>query len=118
MLVRVDPESPRGLAEQIADQLRAAIARGELPEGARLPPARELAAGLDVNVHTVLRAYAELREEAVIDVRRGRGAHVVSGAGDTLRNQLARRVTDLVAQAQLLGVDRDELIDQIREATP
>jgi DNA-binding transcriptional regulator YhcF (GntR family) len=116
MLVRVDPESSRGLAEQIADQLRAAIATGTLAEGSRLPPARELADGLDVNVHTVLRAYADLREQSVIDVRRGRGAHVVPGAGDTLRAQLSQQVADLVAQAARLGVDREQLIDQIRKA--
>jgi DNA-binding transcriptional regulator YhcF (GntR family) len=77
MLIRVDPDSPRGLAEQIADQIRAAVASGELAAGEKLAPARELAAGLDVNMHTVLRAYALLREEGLVDVRRGRGAHVV-----------------------------------------
>ena len=116
MLVRVDPESPQGLAEQIVDQLRAAIATGTLAEGSRLPPARELAAGLDVNVHTVLRAYADLREQTVSDVRRGRGAHVVPGAGDTLRAQLSEQVAALVAQAARLGVDREQLIEQIRKA--
>jgi DNA-binding transcriptional regulator YhcF (GntR family) len=116
MLVRVDPESPQGLAEQIVDQLRAAIATGQLAEGSRLPPARELADGLDVNVHTVLRAYAELRDQSVIDVRRGRGAHVVPGAGDALRAQLAREVADLVEQAARLGIDREQLIDLIRKA--
>jgi DNA-binding transcriptional regulator YhcF (GntR family) len=118
MLIRVDPDSPRGLAEQIADELRGAIAQGTLAPGARLPPARELAAGLDVNMHTVLRAYATLRDEALIDVRRGRGAQVAADAGASLSAQLQQQVNDLVAQAARLGLDREQLIEEIRKATP
>jgi GntR family transcriptional regulator len=118
MLIRVDPDSPRGLADQIADQLRSAIAQGSLAAGDRLPPARELAAGLDVNMHTVLRAYATLRDESLIDVRRGRGAQVVADAGPPLSAQLRQQVRDLVAQAARLGLDREELIEEIRKATP
>jgi DNA-binding transcriptional regulator YhcF (GntR family) len=118
MLLRVDPDSPRGLAEQIADQVREAIASGSLRPSEKLPPARELAAGLDVNMHTVLRAYAELRDEGLIDLRRGRGAHVVARPATSLSAQLRRQVEDLVAQAARLGVDREQLIDEIRKVTP
>ena len=87
-------------------------------DGDRLPPARELATGLDVNMHTVLRAYGMLRDESLIDVRRGRGAQVVADAGAPLAAQLREQVKDLVAQAARLGLTREQLIEEIRKATP
>ena len=115
MMFRVDTDSPRGLAEQIADQVRGAVASGDLSPGERLPPARELAAGLDVNMHTVLRAYGTLRDEGLIDVRRGRGAQVVARPGSSLTAHLRRQVEELVTQAARLGVNREQLIDEIRK---
>ena len=114
MLIRVDASAAAPLATQIAGQLRGAIARGEVAEGERLPSARALAQSLDVNLHTVLRAYAELRDEDLLELRRGRGAVVRSGTSSELAT-LAQLVHDVVAQAQRLGVSRDELTTMIKE---
>jgi GntR family transcriptional regulator len=113
MLLRVDPGASVPLAAQIAAQVRGAIARGELTEGERLPAARALAQSLDVNLHTVLRAYAELREEHLLEVRRGRGA-VVRAASSSEHARLAQLVHDVVEQAQRLGLGRDELVTMIK----
>ncbi|MGH3446717.1 MAG: GntR family transcriptional regulator [Nocardioidaceae bacterium] len=113
MLFRVDPQSALGLADQIAGQVRRALADGALAAGERLPPARELAKGLDVNMHTVLRAYAALRDEGLIELRRGRGAVVRAGV-DAASSELQQRIQALVELADWLGMSRDELIAQIR----
>lgn len=120
MLIRVDPASPLGLAEQIAAQVRAAVIDGGLRGGDKLPPARELAAALDVNMHTVLRAYAALRDEGIVDLRRGRGAHVRSDLAEPDRERVAlrREVRDLLDRAARIGVTPDELVDEIRKALP
>lgn len=76
MLLRIDPASPGTLAEQLAAAIRGGIAAGDIAAGERLPPARELAGSLGINMHTVLKAYAALRDEGILHLRRGRGAVV------------------------------------------
>lgn len=119
MLITVDPGSPVGLADQIAASVRAQIASGALDAGDRLPPARELAAGLDVNMHTVLRAFAALQGEGLIEVRRGRGAHVTARAAGLQSRQWAE-LAGLIEQvrrcAERLGLNEQQLLDHIRKA--
>ena len=121
MLIRVDPASPVGLAEQIAGQVRGQIASGELAAGDRLPPARELARGLDVNMHTVLRAYAALRDQGLIELRRGRGAQVSASAGELTSTQAAtlqEQIRELLTTATRLGLSREQLLAEIRKVHP
>ncbi|WP_083451464.1 GntR family transcriptional regulator [Leucobacter celer] len=103
MLVRVNEASERPIYAQIADSVRADIAGGRVGPGAALPPAREVATGLGINVHTVLRAYQQLRDEGLIDLKRRRGAVVTQRATGVaaLRDEV-RRLVDRAAQ---LGVD-------------
>jgi GntR family transcriptional regulator len=112
MWFAVDPESPVGLADQIASQVRGAVVSGQLKPSDKLPPAREVAAGLGVNMHTVLRAYSALRDEGLIELRRGRGAQV----RDTLDRNLVdldQQIRALVGAADRLGIARSELLRQI-----
>jgi GntR family transcriptional regulator len=114
MLFTVDPASSTPLATQIAAQARGAIARGEVGAGQRLPPARDLAAALDVNMHTVLRAYGELREEGLIELRRGRGA-VVRADVDAERVQLRELAREFVTTARRLGLRYADMVAMIKE---
>ncbi|MCL1897621.1 MAG: GntR family transcriptional regulator [Micrococcales bacterium] len=79
MLWRIDPSIDEPLYSQIVAQVYTAILNGEIGLGERLPAARNLAEGLGLNMHTVLRAYGELRDEGIIALKRGRGAVVVAG---------------------------------------
>jgi GntR family transcriptional regulator len=115
MLVRIDTSSATPLADQIAASVRGSVGRRELAAGDRLPAARELAAALDVNVHTVLRAYAALRDDGLIDLRRGRGA-VVSGHVDADRTHLNDLMTSFVADARRLGLDDKEMTGMLEKA--
>ncbi|MFE7933365.1 GntR family transcriptional regulator [Streptomyces sp. NPDC057456] len=113
MLLRLDTASNRPLHEQVAGAIRRAIAEGECEPGDRLPPARDLSRALDVNVNTVLRGLRALRDEGVLEFRRGRGVTVAEGAGR--RSELLDRVSDLVAEAARLGYSKSDVIDMIRE---
>lgn len=116
MLLRVDPDSTAGLSEQIAAQVRRAVAEGELAAGERLPAARTVAESLGVNMHTVLRAYGDLRDEGLLELRRGRGAMVRQDV-DTGLTTVREAVSELVAMASRLGVGTDELVREIRKAS-
>lgn len=111
VLVRVDPASAVPLYQQIAQQIRGALAAGTLAPGERLPPARDLAVTLQVNVQTVLRAYAELREEELVEVRRGRGVTVL---GQPARAGLADQARRLIEAARDLGLSDPEIHDLVR----
>lgn len=114
MLITVDKDSRVGLADQIAAQVRRALASGDVAPGDGLPAARHLAEGLGVNMHTVLRAYAALREEGLIVVQRGRGARVRRDA-DPGRSSLDEQIKAVVAAADRLGVSRAELVEEIEK---
>ncbi|KUJ65679.1 GntR family transcriptional regulator [Streptomyces albus subsp. albus] len=113
MLFRLDPASPLSLSDQIAGCVRQGIADGEVRGGERLPPARQLAESLDVNMHTVLRGYQRLRDEGLVDLRRGRGA-VVTGIQPAGRARLLAHAAELVTQARRLGLADDEVIHLVR----
>ena len=115
MLIRVDPTRSTPLADQIAACVRRGIADGSASTGERLPGARELAASLQVSIHTVLAGYQQLRDEGLIELRRGRGATVrgSSPAGRAEVIELARR---LVEAGRRLDLDDEELVELLKEA--
>lgn len=112
LAVKVDRDEPVELHEQVAAEIRRAIADGEANPGERLPPARDLAAVLDVNTNTVLRALRALRDEGLLEFRRGRGITV---AGTPERGALVARARELVLFARQQGYRVDELIQIIDE---
>jgi len=108
MLWKIDAQSPQPLHEQLAGQIRRGIAARELAEGEKLPPARDLAKGLGVNMHTVLRAFQTLRDEGLLEVRRGRGTSVARDAKSAARHvELAR---SLVNEARRAGLGNREIL--------
>jgi GntR family transcriptional regulator len=110
--VKIDKQEPTKLFEQVAAEIRRAIADGEAKPGERLPPARDLAAVLDVNTNTVLRSLRLLRDEGLLEFRRGRGVTV---AGTPEKGAVIARARDLVRFARQQGYRRDELIQLIEE---
>jgi GntR family transcriptional regulator len=110
--VKIDKQEPTELFEQVAAEIRRAIADGEAKPGERLPPARDLAAVLGVNTNTVLRSLRLLRDEGMLEFRRGRGVTV---AGTPERGAVIARARELVSFAREQGYRRDELIQLIEE---
>ena len=112
--VKIDRQEPTELFEQVAAEIRRAIADGEAKPGERLPPARDLAAVLGVNTNTVLRALRQLRDEGLLEFRRGRGITV---AGTVERGSVVTHARELVRFARRQGYTTDELVTIIRQVT-
>jgi GntR family transcriptional regulator len=109
--VKIDRADPTLLHDQVAAEIRRAIADGEAKTGERLPPARDLAAVLGVNTNTVLRALRLLRDEGLLEFRRGHGVRV---AGTPERGAVIAKAAELVRFARQHGYRRDELLDMIQ----
>ena len=118
--ITVDDRDRRPIYVQIVEGVKELIARGDLGEGAALPPVRQLAADLGVNMNTVAGAYRELQKMGLLDVRHGSGAVVASRQGvastrakgdlrKTLRIALAGMVLAGMGRAEIEGLVDSEL---------
>jgi GntR family transcriptional regulator len=103
----VDRGDPTLLHEQVASEIRRAIADGEASPGERIPQAKDLAAVLGVNTNTVLRALRELRNEGLLEVGRGRAITV---AGTPERGAVVSKMKELIDFGRQRGYRRDELV--------
>jgi GntR family transcriptional regulator len=100
---------------QLRDQIAAAVGRGLLRPGARLPTMREVAVALKIDLNTVQRAYAELQRDGLLTLSRGRGTYVAE-APPPPRNPRAetqRFAAQVAAQAQAAGIALDDLAEAL-----
>lgn len=109
--------SDKPLYQQIKDQLKDAILKGELNEGDALPSIRSFASDLSVSVLTVRRVYDELEQEGFAVSQAGRGTFVSTGNLELLREAKRRLVEEdlqnAVRNAQLFGISKDELLSML-----
>jgi GntR family transcriptional regulator len=110
--VKIDRDEPTLLHDQVAAQIRRAIADGEAKPGERLPPARHLAAVMNVNTNTVLRALRLLRDEGLLELHPGHGIRVT---GTPQRGALLAKAVELVQLGRDSGYNRAELVQIIQQ---
>ena len=107
---KVNKIDAMALYQQVAAEIRRAIADGEITEGERLPPAVDLAAVLEVNKNTVIRALHALRDEGLLDFTRGRGTRVV---GTPRQGAIISQIDELLDFARHQGFQRDDVVELI-----
>src|SRR5580698_6891239 len=111
--VKIDPSGPLPLYEQVAAEIRRAIADGEARPGERMPLAKDLATVLGVNANTVLRALRLLRDEGLLEFRQGRGVRVSPTA--STRSPVLAKARELVRLTRRQGYSQEELLQIIRQ---
>ena len=128
MYITVDERDARPLYQQLVDEIKTLIAKGELAEGTSLPPVRQVAKDLGVNLNTVAFAYRRLQKEGLIRVRHGSGAVVSSKTllekpDDRLRAQLRTALTQLILAGlkqpeikAIINEEMEELLGESRRA--
>ncbi|WP_434510274.1 GntR family transcriptional regulator [Desulfitobacterium sp. AusDCA] len=106
------------LYEQVLQQIRYAVARGEVALGTKLPSVRELAQQLRINPNTVMRAYQELDRDHLTETRRGQGTFITSDQDRVkeIRRSLAgEALQEFIRSMKELGIDRQIALSLIEE---
>ncbi len=116
MYITIDEADRRPVYRQIADEIKTLIARGELEEGAALPPVCQVAVDLGVNLNTIAAAYRELQKEGLVRVRHGSGAFVAARhASQTTDADLRKALRASLTHFALAGLSRSEIISIVNE---
>lgn len=116
----VDDGSVVPVYAQLREQVLAALARGDVRRGERLPSVRDVASVLAVNPNTVNRAYTELERDGVVETRRGLGTFVVGRSAARLAPsavRLAEIAERFVAHARSLGYESAQIVSAVRVHT-
>jgi GntR family transcriptional regulator len=115
----IDAKSGVPLYRQLIEQVKAAIARGNLSPGDQLPTVRQLAVELSINPNTVIRAYRELEIEGVLETQQGSGTFV--GTRKIQIDQVERQrmldqiLTDFLARASTYGLSLEDVLQGLHQ---
>jgi GntR family transcriptional regulator len=119
MELHLSPHDGVPIYLQIVNQVKYLVAAGRLAPGEELPPIRALAERLLINPNTVARAYRELEIAGVVTKRRTAGTYVSEAGSPLARREklriLTERIDALLAEADQLDVNTEELLDLIRQ---
>jgi GntR family transcriptional regulator len=112
----IDPDDRRPIYQQVADGIKGLIARGELKDGMNLPPVRQLASDLGVNLNTIAVAYRQLQDEGLLSIRHGSGATLTAStisapSDEELRRPLRVALTQLV----IAGLPRTKIMSLVSD---
>lgn len=114
MLLTIDTRDPRPIYQQVADGIKELLARRELTEGAALPPVRQLAADLGVNLNTIATAYRELQKDGLISIRHGSGSVVASRKiAERTQDELLRPLRTALTELILAGLSPSKIISMV-----
>jgi GntR family transcriptional regulator len=120
MNIRVDPSLSVPVFQQIADEVKSAIARGACAPGETIPSVRQMAAQALINPNTVARAYRDLEREGIVTTRRGLGVFVSESAAKLCRNgrreDIRGKLEEIAAEARRAGISGAELREEIDRA--
>lgn len=119
MIIEIDFNSDEAIYLQLRNQIIVGIATSQFREGDSLPSVRQLADTVGINMHTVNKAYAVLKQEGFVKVDRRKGAIVaVDVNGLKERIELKKELQVMIARGSCKNVSREEfhrLIDEIYE---
>jgi len=114
IFLTINTTDPRPIYQQVADGVKELIARGELEEGASLPPVRQLAADLGVNLNTIATAYRELQKDGLIVIKHGSGSMVASRKiTDRSQDELLRPLRKALTELVLAGMSSRKILNLV-----
>lgn len=118
MRILISNSSDKPIYDQIVDQMKSLILKGDLTEGEALPSIRNLAKELQISVITTKRAYEELENEGFIETVRGKGSYVAQENKELFKEKklklIEEKLEEAVTEANALGLTEEEVIDMVK----
>lgn len=116
-MIIIDYKDARPIYEQVVDRFQMLILTGALEPNTRMPSVRSLAVELSINPNTIQRAYAELERQGFIYTVKGRGNFVAYDEKllDVRKEQLLKKLKELVREAREIGIGIKELAGWLTE---
>ena len=113
-------DSSKAIYLQLADLIRESIMSGALKSGEAIPSVRQMSADYRLNPQTILNATQLLVNEGLLEKQRGKGYFVTDPAQDALKESAVIHfeditIPDMIKQAKMLNVSKDELCKLIEE---
>ena len=119
-MYQIDNQSRIAVYEQIVAQIESYVIAGVLPSGAKLPSVRGMSVELGANPNTVQRAYTKLEDGGIVVTSPGRGAFIVDGAADILRQKRIdadkRAYSAIIQRLCNMGVEKSVLLDIVENS--
>jgi len=116
---RIDPKSGVPFYRQIIEQVKFAMARGDLEPGTQLPTVRQLAVDLSINPNTVIRAYRQMEIEGLLETHQGSGTFVGDRKPviDAIERQrmLDQIITEMLARASSYGLSFEDVLTGLQQ---
>lgn len=117
MNVVLSNTSEKPLYQQIKEQIKSAILKGELKNGELLPSIRKFSTDLRVSVLTIRRVYDDLEKEGFVTSQAGKGTFVLAGNTDLIKDTkrliVEDKMSDMVSIAKMMGISKKELMDMM-----
>jgi len=112
----IDFDAAYPIYEQVIEEIKKEIVRGELKAGAKLPSQRKLAKKIDVNPNTVQRAYREMEQRGLVETKRGRGTFIKDDdqVMIEIKKEMAQTaVIDFIDEMISLGFKRENILEKV-----
>ena len=120
MLIRIDLNSDETLYSQLSNQIKHGIAKGYIKPGEDLPSVRGLASEIGINMHTVSKAYAILKEEGIIIINRGKGvkvnSEVLTSRDNNYTKILDKKIEEIVSESICNGISKKEFLKVVNNS--
>src|SRR6056297_1251633 len=116
--MKIDFNASKPIYEQVIDEIKKQIARGEIRPGDKLPSQRELAKDIQVNPNTIQRAYREMELLDLVETKRGRGTFikdddkVIKQINEQMAHAAVKRFIDEMIS---IGFKKEEVINLLKE---
>lgn len=115
MFIEIEFDSETPIYLQIRNEIVKAISKGKIKNGDGLPSVRQMSAMIEVNLHTINKAYNLLKSEGYVRVDRRTGVIVDVEPKEEYKNEFNEKLELILSEAFLMGISQEDIMKKIKE---